>query len=165
MSTHGDNGHHQQGRVESWVVMGLDPDSPQSSWRGELCERTGPSLYGAAGLSRRNFSKRKSEKRDTQGLFGEFSCSSRSNLLTTQPHCAPMVARKALSPPRSPRENARPNLQDRRLLGNWAGDLPSAATEGRSMKPISLQPAAARKTSKTDLASLNSLKPARGIFF
>ena len=47
------------GRVESWVMWGPDPDSPRSGWRGGLCERTGPSLYGVAGLSRRNCSKRK----------------------------------------------------------------------------------------------------------
>ena len=39
-----------------WALM---PDSTQSSWRGGLCERTGPSLYGVAVLSRRIFSKRK----------------------------------------------------------------------------------------------------------
>ena len=43
-------------------MTGPDPDSSWSSWRGGLCERPGPSLYRAAGLSRRNFSKRKSEK-------------------------------------------------------------------------------------------------------
>ena len=47
------------GRVESWVMWGPDPDSPRSGWRGGLCERTGPSVYGVAGLSRRNCSKRK----------------------------------------------------------------------------------------------------------
>ena len=63
----------QLGRVESWAMTGPDPDSPQSSWRGGLCERTDPSLYGVAGLSM-NFSKRKSEeKRDTRRQFGELS--------------------------------------------------------------------------------------------
>ena len=53
------------GRVESWAVLGPGTDNPWSSWRGGLCERSGPSLYGVAGLSRRNFSKRKSEKKET----------------------------------------------------------------------------------------------------
>ena len=58
---------------ESWATTGPDPDSPWSGWRGGLYEKTGPPLYGVEGLSRRNFSKRESEKRDTVLLFGEFS--------------------------------------------------------------------------------------------
>ena len=54
---------HQLGRVESRAMMGPDPASPPSSWRDGLRERTGPSLYGAEGLSKRDFSKRKSEKK------------------------------------------------------------------------------------------------------
>ena len=46
-------------RVESWAACDPGPDSPRPSLRGGLCERTGPSLYGAAGLSKRIFSKRK----------------------------------------------------------------------------------------------------------
>ena len=75
----------QLGRDESWALTGPDGDSPGSTWRGGLCERSGLSLYGVAGLSRRNLSKRKSEKRDTRGQFGEF-CSSHSSLFPTQPH-------------------------------------------------------------------------------
>ena len=77
------------GSVESWARSGPDLDSPGSSWRGGLCEKTGPSLYGVTGLSRRNISKRK-EKRDTQGQFGEFSCSSSSSLLSTWPPSTPV---------------------------------------------------------------------------
>ena len=51
----------------SWALLGPNLDSPWSSWRGGLCERTGPSLYGAAGLSRRIFSKR---KRHSGGSLG-----------------------------------------------------------------------------------------------
>ena len=59
------------GRVEHWAVRGPDLDSPRSSWRDGLCERTGPFLYGVAGLSRRTFSKRKVEKkRHLEGVWG-----------------------------------------------------------------------------------------------
>ena len=48
---------HWLGRVESWSVTGPDPDVPQSSWRGGLCERTGPSLMeqqvSAGGISQK----------------------------------------------------------------------------------------------------------------
>ena len=60
-------------------MSGHDLDCPQSTWRGGLCERTGPSLNGAARLSRRIFSKRKTH----WGQFGEFHCSSSSSLLST----------------------------------------------------------------------------------
>ena len=56
------------GRVESWAMSGPDPDNPWSSWRGGLCERTGPSLFRVAGLSRK---KRKSEiKRHSAAVWG-----------------------------------------------------------------------------------------------
>ena len=55
------------GESWSWAVSDPNPDSPQSSWRGGLCERTCPSLYRVAGLSRRIFSKR---KRPLGGLWG-----------------------------------------------------------------------------------------------
>ena len=62
---------HWLGRFESWALLGPDPDIPWSSWRGGLCERTGPSVSGVAGLSRRNFSKRKSEeKRHSGAVWG-----------------------------------------------------------------------------------------------
>ena len=32
-------------RVESWAACNPDLDSPRPSWRGGLCERTGPSSY------------------------------------------------------------------------------------------------------------------------
>ena len=60
---------HQLGRVESRAMMGPDPASPPSSWRDGLRERTGPSLYGAAGLSRRIFSKRKRKKKRHSGAL------------------------------------------------------------------------------------------------
>ena len=56
-----------------WGELGLDRPwhSPRSSWRGGLCERTGPSLCGVPGLSRRNFSKRKSGiKRHSGTVWG-----------------------------------------------------------------------------------------------
>ena len=65
-------------------MWGPDPDSPQSSWRGGLCEKTNPYLYGAAGLSMRIFSKRKTPS----GQSGEFSCSSTSSHLSTRPPTA-----------------------------------------------------------------------------
>ena len=58
---------HQLGRVRVGLCWALTRTVPQSSWRGGHCERTGPSLYGAAGLSRRNFSERKSENKETLG--------------------------------------------------------------------------------------------------
>ena len=109
------------GELRAGPVMGPDLDILWSSWRCGPCEMTGPSLYGAAGFSRRNFSKRKSEKRDTQGLFGEFSCNSCSSLLPTQPHGAPTVAWKAPRSHWGTRESESPNLWHQRLLGNWAG--------------------------------------------
>ena len=48
-------------------MLGPDLDSPWPSWRGGLCKRTGPSLYGVAGLSRRIFPKR---KRPLEALWG-----------------------------------------------------------------------------------------------
>ena len=42
-------------------------------------------LYGAAGLSRRNFSKTKRGKTSTQWLFGEFCCSRHPSLLRPYP--------------------------------------------------------------------------------
>ena len=71
------------------------PDIPWSSWRGGLCERTGPSLYGVAGLSRRI-----SQKEDTPGHFGEFSCSSSSSVLSTWPPSTPAGVWRVLSPNR-----------------------------------------------------------------
>ena len=64
--THRDCGR-RMGKIESWAVWGPDTGSPRSSQRGGLCERTGPSLYGAAGLSRRIFPKR---KRPSGALWG-----------------------------------------------------------------------------------------------
>ena len=63
-----------------------DPDSPQSSWRGGLCERTGPSLYGGScRIEHQDFPK----KKNPQGHFGEFPCSNSSSLLFTQPPAHP----------------------------------------------------------------------------
>ena len=114
-------------------------------------------MYGAAGLSRRYFSKRKSEKKDTWQLFGEFSCSTLSGLLPTQPCSAPVVAQKA--PEFTPQAPGR--VRDWRLLGNWPGVWPSVDQEQRKVKPIPPQPAAAKKTSKNGLATS---KPAGGCF-
>ena len=47
---------------EGWAVMDPDADSHWSNWRVGLWERP-RLLYGVASLSRRNFSKRKSEKK------------------------------------------------------------------------------------------------------
>ena len=52
-------------------MWGPDPDSSLSSWRGGLCERVGPSLYGVAGLSRRIFSKRKRHSGAVWGILLE----------------------------------------------------------------------------------------------
>ena len=60
-----------------------DPDSPKPSWRGGLCERTGPSLYGG---SHRNEQEDFSQKeKDPLGHFGEFPCSNSASLLSTPP--------------------------------------------------------------------------------
>ena len=43
-----------------------DPDSPWSSWRGGLCERTGPSLYGGSSrIEQEDFPKKKKSLRGT----------------------------------------------------------------------------------------------------
>ena len=79
------------GRVKSWALRG---HSSWSSWRGGLCERTGPSLYGVAGLSRRNFSKRKSEKkRHSVAIWGILQ----QQPLQPPPHPASKVVKKASS--------------------------------------------------------------------
>ena len=75
---------YQLGRVESWAVKGPDPDSPRSSWRGGLNQRTVPSLYGMAGLSRRIFSKRKSEKKET--FWGSLGNSPAAAAPASSPH-------------------------------------------------------------------------------
>ena len=62
----------------------------------------------------------------------------------------------------SPEESACPNLQDQRLLGHLAGGWQSASQEWRRVKLSPPQPAAAKKTRKTSLASL---KPAGGFSF
>ena len=57
--TQGDHGHWPR-RVDSWAECNPDPDSPQPSWRGGLCERTGPSLYrGSQRNEQENFSQKK----------------------------------------------------------------------------------------------------------
>ena len=62
----------------------------------------------------------------------------------------------------SPEESTHPNLQDQRLLGSWVGGWPSTNQELRRVKLSPPQPPAAKKTSKTGLASL---KPAGGFSF
>ena len=53
--THGDRRRWPR-RVESWAACDPDPDSPQPSWRGGLCERTGPSLYrGSSRIEQEDF--------------------------------------------------------------------------------------------------------------
>ena len=70
-------------RVESWAAYDSDPDSPPPSWRGGLCERTGPSLYGGSHRSEQeDFSPK---EKDPLGHFGEFPCSNSSSLLSTPP--------------------------------------------------------------------------------
>ena len=79
------------GRVKSWALRG---HSSWSSWRVGVCERTGPSLYGVAGLSRRNFSKRKSEKkRHSVAIWGILQ----QQPLQPPPHPASKVVKKASS--------------------------------------------------------------------
>ena len=57
------------GRVESWAMWGPDPHSPHLA--GEVgCKRTGPSLYGVAGLSRRIFSFLLKKKKTLWGTLG-----------------------------------------------------------------------------------------------
>ena len=66
--TQGDHRHRQR-RVESWAVCDPDPDSPQPSWRGGLCERSGPSLYkGSHRIEQEDFSQK--EKRPSGALWG-----------------------------------------------------------------------------------------------
>ena len=152
---------HRQGRVEIWAMMGPDPDSPLSSWRGGLCERTCPSLYGVAGLGRRSFSKKKVKKETLRGCLGNSPAA--AALASSPPSYAALLwCRRPQAHTQSPRKSACLNLLEWRLLGNWAGGWLSADQEGRREKPIPTQPAVASKTSKTDLASL---KPARGFFF
>ena len=78
-------------RIESWAMCNPDSDSPWSSWRGGLCERTGPSLYGGSlRIEQKDFSQK---EKDPLGHFGEFPCSNSSSLLSTPPPvgglCAP----------------------------------------------------------------------------
>ena len=61
---------HCLGRVESWAMWGSDSDSPRSSWRGGLCERTGPSLYGGSGrIEQEDYLK---NKRTLGGSLGNY---------------------------------------------------------------------------------------------
>ena len=47
-----------------------DRDSPRSSWRGGLCERTGPSLYGGScRIEQEDFPKKKKTLGGTLGNF------------------------------------------------------------------------------------------------
>ena len=62
----------------------------------------------------------------------------------------------------SPEEIVHLNLQDQRLLGNWAGGRLSADQKLRRAKLNPPQLAAAKKTSKSGLASL---KPEGGFLF
>ena len=136
VSTHGDCGC-RLGRVESWVVTTRDPDSPQSSWRGGLCERPDPSLYTAASLSRRNFSKRKSEKREHRHsiwhrqLLGNSLAAAALDSSPPSRVLLPWWLGRPYAHTQGPGETAQPNLGDWRLLGNWAGGWPSANWEGR----------------------------------
>ena len=84
--THGDRRRWPR-RVESWAACDPDPDSPQPSWRGGLCERSGPSLYGGSHrIEQEDFSQK---AKDPLGHFGEFSCSNSSSLLSTRPLASP----------------------------------------------------------------------------
>ena len=72
-------------RVESWAACDPDLDSPRPSWRGGLCERSGPSLYRGShrGGSHRIEQEDSSQKeKDPLGHFGEFPCSNSSSLLS-----------------------------------------------------------------------------------
>ena len=65
--------------------MGPDLDSPCSSRRGGLCERTGTSLYKVAGFSRKKFSKTKSEKETLHGCLGNSPAA--ATLASSPPSC------------------------------------------------------------------------------
>ena len=70
-------------RVESWAAWDPDRDSPWPSWRGGLCQRLGPSLYGGSHrIEQEDFSQK---EKDPLGHFGEFLCSNSSSLLSTRP--------------------------------------------------------------------------------
>ena len=160
-------------------MLGPDPDSPRSSWRGGLCERTGPSLYGVAGLSRKIFSKRKSgEKKKTLGgalwgillqqqlqpLLHPAAWHSRGGVGGIKPKSEAsgrVHTMEGSACTRSPEESDCLNLWVRgcwragwRLPECWLG------TEKSWASPSEL--AADKNTSKTGLASL---KPAGGFFF
>ena len=72
-------------------------------------------LHGATGLSRKNFSKRKSEKRDTWWMMGNFPAAASLGFLPTQPHGTPSVAQKAPHSYPRPWDGVHPNLWDLRL--------------------------------------------------
>ena len=74
-------------RVESWAAFDPDLDSPLPSWRGGLCERSGPSLYrGSHRIEEKDFSPK---EKDPLGHFGDFPCSNSSSLLSTRPLASP----------------------------------------------------------------------------
>ena len=79
-------------RVESWAACDPDPDRPWPSWRGVLCERSGPSLYGGSHrIEQEDFSQK---EKDPLGHFGEFPCSNISSLFSTPPpdgNCAHLI--------------------------------------------------------------------------
>ena len=57
-------------RVESWAIHDPDLDSHRPSWRGGLCERSGPSLYGGSHrIEQEDFSPK---EKDLLGHFAEF---------------------------------------------------------------------------------------------
>ena len=55
-------------RVESWAAWDPDRDSPWPSWRGGLCQRLGPSLYGGSHRTEQeDFPLKKKTQEDTLG--------------------------------------------------------------------------------------------------
>ena len=58
---------HRWGEL-SWAIWGPDSDNPRSSWKGGLCERTGPSLFrGNRRIEQEDFPKKKKTHRGTLG--------------------------------------------------------------------------------------------------
>ena len=79
--------------------MGLvqpSPGQPPASWRGGLCERTGPSLYGGSHrIEQQDFSK---NKKTLRGHFGKLPYSNSSSLISTPPPTQGLCASNSACP-------------------------------------------------------------------
>ena len=79
--TQGDCGHWPR-RVESWAECDPDRDSPWPSWRGGLCEKSGPSLYrGSHRIKQEDFSP---PKKTLWGTLGNSPAATAS--VSSPPH-------------------------------------------------------------------------------